>query len=136
MENSNSNTLNCKVVMLGESAVGKTSIINRYINNAFNPDSMSTSGASYASKTMYFDSFNKNIKFDIWDTAGQERFRTITSSYYKGAQAVIFVFDITEKKSFESVESFHKGVLEVNEPKYKILVGNKAELSDTRQVSK
>ena len=60
--NNNSNTINCKVVMLGEAAVGKTSIINRYINNSFNPENMSTSGASYASKTMYFEKFSKNIK--------------------------------------------------------------------------
>lgn len=117
MENSNTNTLNCKVVMLGESAVGKTSIINRYINNAFNPDSMSTSGASYASKTMHFDNFNKNIKFDIWDTAGQERFRSLTKIFYKETSVAVLVYDITRKESFTEVKNYWYHQIKEHSPK-------------------
>ena len=94
-----------KIVLLGESGVGKTSIIQRYINNDFNPQISSTGGANFATKTMTFED-NQKIKFEIWDTAGQEKFRSLTKVFYKNASVCVLVYDITRKKSFEELEKF------------------------------
>ena len=112
----------CKVVLLGESGVGKTSIISRFINNFFAENVISTTGASYAGKTMIFDEFGgkkitfsiktgkcdngKTIKFEIWDTAGQEKYRSLTKIFYKDAAAAILVYDITRKGSFYALKNY------------------------------
>ena len=97
----------CKVVLLGESGVGKTCIIARFINNTFEENLISTTGASYAGKTMTFDEFGgKSIKFEIWDTAGQEKYRSLTKIFYKDAGAAILVYDITRKESYEEIEKY------------------------------
>lgn len=113
----NQNLISAKVVMLGESGVGKTSIINRYINNSFNPECMTTPGASYASKTMYFDNYEKNIKFDIWDTAGQEKFRSLTKIFYKETSVAVLVYDITRKESFLEVKNYWYSQIKEHSPK-------------------
>jgi len=107
----------CKVVLLGETGVGKTSIINRYINNVYNTDSMSTSGASFAAKTMFFEEYDKNHKFEIWDTAGQEKFRSLTKMFYKDAAVAVLVYDITRKGSFEEVKNYWLPQLKEHAPK-------------------
>ncbi len=117
MTTNTSNILTAKVVMLGESAVGKTSIINRYINNSFNQDCMTTPGASYASKTMFFDQYEKNIKFDIWDTAGQEKFRSLTKIFYKETSVAVLVYDITRKETFEEVKNYWYHQIKEHSPK-------------------
>jgi small GTP-binding protein len=114
---SSSTAISCKVVILGESGVGKTCIINRYINNTFNPESMTTSGASYASKTMYFENYEKNMKFDIWDTAGQEKFRSLTKIFYKETSVAILVYDVTRKESFEEVTKYWYHQIKDHSPK-------------------
>ena len=97
----------CKVVLLGESGVGKTCIIARFINNTFEDNIMSTTGASYAGKTMAFDEFQrKTIKFEIWDTAGQEKYRSLTKIFYKDAGVAILVYDITRKESFDEIKKY------------------------------
>ena len=97
----------CKVVLLGESGVGKTSIISRFINNFFSENVISTTGASYAGKTMIFDEFGgKKIRFEIWDTAGQEQYRSLTKIFYKDAAAAILVYDITRKGSFYALKNY------------------------------
>ena len=97
----------CKVVLLGESGVGKTCIIARFINNTFEENLISTTGASYAGKTMTFDEYEgKSIKFEIWDTAGQEKYRSLTKIFYKDAGAAILVYDITRKESFEEIQKY------------------------------
>ena len=97
----------CKVVLIGESGVGKTCIIARFINNVFEDNTMSTTGASYAGKTMTFDEFQgKSIKFEIWDTAGQEKYRSLTKIFYKDAGVAILVYDITRKESFEEIKKY------------------------------
>ena len=97
----------CKVVLLGESGVGKTCIIARFINNTFEDNIMSTTGASYAGKTMAFDEFQgKSIKFEIWDTAGQEKYRALTKIFYKDAGVAILVYDITRKESFDEIKNY------------------------------
>lgn len=103
--------------MLGEAGVGKTSIINRYISNSFNPQNMSTSGASYVSKTMYFEGTDKNIKFDIWDTAGQEKFRSLTKIFYKETNVAVLVYDITRKESYDEIVNYWCNQIKEHSPK-------------------
>lgn len=104
MLNEENNT--CKVVLLGESGVGKTCIIARYVNDAFDENSISTNGGSYAGKITKFEDYGKTVKFEIWDTAGQERYRSLTRIFYKDAAAAILVYDITRKQSFEEVKNY------------------------------
>ena len=98
--------ITCKVVLLGESGVGKTSIIQRYINNIFNPENPTTGGANFTSKTVKFEEENQKIKFEIWDTAGQEKFRSLAKVFYKNSSVCILVYDITKKKTFEELKKF------------------------------
>jgi small GTP-binding protein len=101
------NAKTCKVVLLGESGVGKTCIIARFINNTFEDNIMTTTGASYAGKTMSFDELNgQSIKFEIWDTAGQEKYRALTKIFYKDAGVAILVYDITRKESFAEIKNY------------------------------
>ncbi len=97
----------CKVVLLGESGVGKTCIIARFINNIFENNIISTTGASYTGKTMTFDEYDgKSVKFEIWDTAGQEKYRSLTKIFYKDAGVAILVYDISRKESFEEIRNY------------------------------
>ena len=103
----NENIESCKVVLIGESGVGKTCITNRFILERFNSNEIPTASATYAQKIVTFnDCDGKKIKFDIWDTAGQERFRSIGKIFYNDANVVIIVYDITNKKSFEEIEKY------------------------------
>ena len=96
-----------QVVLLGESGVGKTCIIARFINNTFEENLISTTGASYAGKTMVFDEYEgKSIKFEIWDTAGQEKYRSLTKIFYKDAAVAILVYDITRKESYDEIQKY------------------------------
>ena len=116
-------------------AVGKSSIILRYIDDTFSVNLMNSIGVDFKLKNIEID--KKRIKLQIWDTAGSERFRTITTSYYRGAHAIIMVFDITKKETFDhiinwmaDIDKFAKqGVL-------RILVGNKCDLENQREVNK
>jgi small GTP-binding protein len=106
LEEEEEDYLTCKVVLIGESGVGKTSIIQRYINNTFTPGIPTTGGANFTTKTMKFEEENQKIKFEIWDTAGQEKFRSLAKVFYKNAAVCILVYDITRKESFEELENF------------------------------
>ena len=97
--------LNIKVVLLGESGVGKTSIILRYITNLFNPRQLPTQGASYVSKIIEVKK-NQKIKFELWDTAGEEKYRAIARIFYQNASVCILVYDITRKTSFDEIKNF------------------------------
>ena len=98
---------NCKVVLLGESGVGKTSIISRFINDTFEEGLVTTTGASYAGKDMVFKDYqNQVVKFEIWDTAGQEKYRSLAQIFYKDAAIAILVYDITSVESFEEVKNY------------------------------
>ena len=113
-------TLNCKVVLLGESGVGKTCIITRFINNKFEENTMSTTGATFAGKAKKFDlgdGVSKTIQFQIWDTAGQERFRSLSKIFYKDAAIAIFVFDITRAESFAEIKKYWHTQVQEHSPK-------------------
>ena len=107
--------INCKVVLVGEPGVGKTSIISRYIYNQFSESVVSSTGASYAKKVLEIDNENK-IKFQIWDTAGQERFRSLAKIFYQNASAVIIVYDITVRETFEKIKEYWIKEIKDNAP--------------------
>ena len=124
-----------KLIIVGDSNVGKTNIMSKYIHNQFNQHSKSTIGVEFGTKIVNID--NKKIKAQIWDTAGQERYKSITSAYYKGAKGALIVYDITNKFSFDSVD---KWVQDLNSYGDKtitlLLVGNKSDLEEKRQITK
>ena len=109
---------NCKVVLLGESGVGKTSIISRFINDTFEEGLVTTTGASYAGKDMAFKDYNNQVvRFEIWDTAGQEKYRSLAQIFYKDASIAILVYDITNEESFEEIKNYwYKQLKESSSP--------------------
>ena len=123
----------CKVVLLGETGVGKTSIITRFFNGSFEERLMSTNGASYINKNMVFPEYeNKVVNFEIWDTAGQEQYRALNKIFYKDASICILVYDITSLNSFNSlIDYWYKEILNTA-PKNIILglAANKSDLDD------
>ena len=123
-----------KLLLIGNSAVGKSSLLLRFSDNIFNESFLPTIGVDFKIRT--FDLNTKTVKLQIWDTAGQERFKTITSSYYKGAHGIILVYDITDRQSFKDIENWLAEVeRHANENVVKLLVGNKCDLESARQVS-
>ena len=101
-----SSPLSCKVVLIGESGVGKTSVISRYTNNSFSSVMLASTGGSFATKNLYLEEENQQIKFEIWDTAGQEQYRSITQIFYKNASCCILVYEVTRRDSFEELEKY------------------------------
>ncbi len=104
----------CKVVLIGESGVGKTSIISRYISNTFCAVLTATPGASFTTKTIYIQECKQSIKFEIWDTAGQEKYRSLAKVFYKNAAVCILVYDITRKASFEELKNYWLNEIKAN----------------------
>ena len=121
-----SKIINCKVVILGDSSTGKSSIVNRYVNNQFDEISEATIGASFLKKDIHFD--NYTITHEIWDTAGQERYRSLAPMYYRNAKVGIVVFDMTNKESFLSAIEWIKELKEMCADIIIRLVGNKIDL--------
>lgn len=125
----------CKVVMVGESGVGKTNILSRFCRDEFTANSKSTLGVEFATKIIPIE--DKKIRVQIWDTAGQERYKAITNSYYINAKGALVVYDITKYSSFEQV---NKWVNELRNIAGKdiviILIGNKSDLKNIRAVPK
>jgi Ras-related protein Rab-1A len=123
-----------KVLLLGDSDVGKSSLILRYTEETFNSKLVNSIGVDFKMKKREID--GKVIKVQIWDTAGHERFRSITYSYYRGANAIIIVFDLSDKKSFISITEWLKQIEKhAKENVFKFLVGNKSDLVEQRKVS-
>jgi len=123
-----------KLLMIGDSGVGKTCLLLRYANDSFSPTFITTIGIDFKIKNIDID--GTKIKLQIWDTAGQERFRTITTSYFRGAQGILLVYDVTDRRSFESIRNWISQIqqhadVHVN----KILVGNKCDMLDEKVVS-
>ena len=123
-----------KVVLVGESGVGKTSIVSRFTKDSFNADEISSSSAQFISKTIKIN--EQSIKFDIWDTAGQERFRALAKIFYKDAKVIILVYDIISKESFECLKKYwYKESSENSTADIFFVVGNKSDLYENEQVS-
>ncbi|CAO0796172.1 unnamed protein product [Mucor circinelloides] len=122
-----------KVVLIGDSSVGKTNLLGRFTRNEFNLESKSTIGVEFATRSVEVD--NKVIKAQIWDTAGQERYRAITSAYYRGAVGALLVYDISKHSTFESVSRWLKELRDHADANIVImLVGNKSDLRHLRAV--
>ena len=126
-----------QIIMIGESGVGKTSLIKRYTNNIFNSNHLETIGIEFYNREERIN--NQIIQIKIWDTAGQEIFHSLTKNFYRKADGIIIVYDITNKESFEKVQDWVKSVYD-NSDNYKeiqmIIVGNKLDLEEKREVSK
>ena len=124
-----------KVVLVGDSFVGKTNIMSKYLKDEFHEDSKATVGVEFGSKQFTIE--GHEIKAQIWDTAGQERYKAITSAYYKGAKGAFVVYDITRKSSFESIDKWVNDLTAAADKKITIVViGNKSDLEDQRQIPK
>ena len=123
-----------KILLIGNSAVGKSSLLLRFSDNVFNESFLPTIGVDFKIRT--FELQGKTVKLQIWDTAGQERFKTITSSYYKGAHGIILVYDITDKASFKDLENWlYEVESHADDNVVQLVVGNKKDLENDRQVS-
>lgn len=123
-----------KIVLIGDSGVGKSNILARYTKNEFNLESKATIGVEFATKSVVTE--DKTIKAQIWDTAGQERFRAITSAYYRGAVGALLCYDITKHSTFENVTKWLKEVKDNAEAHIVVmLIGNKCDLQQLRAVN-
>ncbi|XP_052178260.1 ras-related protein Rab11D [Diospyros lotus] len=116
-----------KLVLIGDSGVGKSNLLSRFTKNEFNLESKSTIGVEFATKSLTID--GKVIKAQIWDTAGQERYRAITSAYYRGAVGALLVYDVTRRPTFENVGRWLKELRDHTDPNIVVmLIGNKSDL--------
>lgn len=123
-----------KIVLIGDSAVGKSNLLSRYARNEFYSNSKSTIGVEFQTQTMEID--GKEIKAQIWDTAGQERFRAVTSAYYRGAVGALVVYDISRRQTFENISRWLDELHTYSDMSVvTVLVGNKSDLKDVREVS-
>lgn len=123
-----------KLLLIGNSGVGKSCILMRYADNSFTENFFNTIGVDFKIKTINLN--DQVIKMQIWDTAGQDRFRTLTSSYYRGAHGIIIVYDVTSKDSFDNVRQWMQEIEKfASENVNKLLIGNKSDLEEQREVS-
>ena len=122
-----------KILVLGDSSVGKTSLLLKYVDDYFPNVYVTTIGVEYKTKTVKINDLN--ITLQIWDTAGQERFRSLAKSFMQGADGILFVYDITNKQSFDSIRNWIRQTEDVNSSFQKIIVGNKSDLNNQRVVS-
>ncbi|KAE9606151.1 putative small GTPase superfamily, P-loop containing nucleoside triphosphate hydrolase [Lupinus albus] len=123
-----------KVVLIGDSGVGKTNILSRFTRNEFYLDSKSTIGVEFATRTLQVE--GKTVKAQIWDTAGQERYRAITSAYYRGAVGALLVYDITKRQTFDNVQRWLRELRDHADSNIVIMMaGNKSDLNHLRAVS-
>lgn len=127
-----------KVIILGDSGVGKTSLMNQYVHKRFSNQYKATIGADFLTKEVMID--DKLVTLQIWDTAGQERFQSLGVAFYRGADSCVLVHDITEAKSFDSLESWMDEFLAHAAPRNAdnfpfVVLGNKADMDNRRQVS-
>ena len=134
MENDN---ITCKVVLVGDTGVGKTCIIQRYVNNDYSEVNESTVASTYTYKVVDYPEYKKSISFDIWDTAGQELYRALAKNFYLNASIGILVYDIRRKDSFESIKNYWYDQLKESGEENMILAiaGNKCDLFQEEQVT-
>ena len=123
-----------KILTIGESGVGKTCVLRRFVENKFLKNHLSTIGIDFKTKTLNIN--NQEIKLKIWDTAGQERFRNITTQYYKGADGIVLVYDVTDEASYEKIRDWMEQILSNTQQEEigLVLLGNKCDM-DPRSVT-
>ena len=128
--------MNQVYTLLSNIGVGKTSIISTFSKGVFDEHEKVTTGASFSSKTLFYEKYDKNVKFEIWDTCGQEKYRSLTHLFYKDAVVAILVYDITSRKSYEEVTKFWYSEIKEKGAKDVMLVlcGNKSDLFDREAV--
>ncbi|EGG05006.1 uncharacterized protein MELLADRAFT_37102 [Melampsora larici-populina 98AG31] len=123
-----------KLLLIGDSGVGKSCLLLRFCDDAYTPSFITTIGIDFKIRTIELD--GKRIKLQIWDTAGQERFRTITTAYYRGAMGILLVYDVTDDKSFTNIRTWHSNIDQhASEGVNKILLGNKCDSTDKKVIS-
>ena len=125
--------LNIKLLIVGDSNVGKTSLLLQYTDNYYPDQHTATIGFEYKIKIFQYKDYN--IKLQIWDTAGQERFHSITNNFFHNADGILFVYDITSRETFNGVKVWIKEAEDIGDFFKKLLIGNKCDLSDKRNVS-
>jgi len=122
-----------KLLLIGDSGVGKSCLLLRFSDDSFTPSFITTIGIDFKIKTIELD--GKRIKLQIWDTAGQERFRTITTAYYRGAMGILLVYDVTDAKSFDNIRNWIRNIEQhATENVNRILIGNKCDMVDKKAV--
>ena len=135
MDDSEEYEMMIKVILIGDSGVGKTNIMSKFLKNQFLEDSKATVGVEFGSKL--FIQQGHKIKAQIWDTAGQEKYKAITSAYYKGSKGALVIYDITQKETFANIEKWINDLKCKGDPKITIIIiGNKNDLEEKRQISK
>ena len=135
MDDSEEYEMMIKVILIGDSGVGKTNIMSKFLKNQFLEDSKATVGVEFGSKL--FIQQGHKIKAQIWDTAGQEKYKAITSAYYKGSKGALVIYDITQKETFANIEKWVNDLKCKGDPKITIIIiGNKSDLEEKRQISK
>ncbi|KEG06521.1 rab7 GTP binding protein [Trypanosoma grayi] len=122
-----------KIIILGDSGVGKTSLMHQYVNKKFDSRYKATIGADFLTKDLEID--GQMVTLQIWDTAGQERFQSLGSAFYRGADACILVFDVTQQESFAHISSWLEEFNIQAGKRDSVLIGNKTDLADRRQVA-
>ncbi|KAF5446467.1 hypothetical protein F2P56_032095 [Juglans regia] len=123
-----------KIVLVGDSAVGKSNLLSRFARNEFDTNSKATIGVEFQTQVVEID--GKEVKAQIWDTAGQERFRAVTSAYYRGAVGALIVYDISRRTTFDSVKRWLDELsTHCDTTMGRMLVGNKCDLENIREVS-
>ena len=122
-----------KVLFVGDTSVGKTQIINKFVNNSFKEDYKTTTSASCVLKSVEYN--GEKIKLELWDSPGQEKYKSITENFYKGSQLIVLVYTVDDKNTFENIQSWVNEVKEKNENAKFLLVGNKLDLEKGREVS-
>lgn len=123
-----------KMLLIGDSGVGKSCLLLRFCDDAWTPSFITTIGIDFKIRTTELE--GKRIKLQIWDTAGQERFRTITTAYYRGAMGILLVYDVTDERSFNNIRTWHANVEQhASEGVNKILIGNKCDWTDKKVIT-
>lgn len=129
----NNEVINGKIILIGNSGVGKTTISNWALTGSFNDNFMPTVGGNYISKEIKIES--TTIKLQIWDTAGDEKYRSLIPMFYRDAKGAVLVYSICEKKTFQDISYFVQSLNDRAPDIFKVLVGNKSDMEDSRQVS-
>ena len=127
-------TITLKILLVGDSSVGKTTLINKYVEDKFSDSHITTVGVEYKEKEIIVN--NRKINLQIWDTSGQERYHSITKNFYRNADGIIFIFDIANKDSFDHLRGWLNTSQDCENDFKIIIVGNKVDLNDDRVVNK